>query len=241
MVDNPNHYDFSNWTAVVKICCGDAHFAALCSDGSVPVGDNRFQQCEVSEWKGIADLAAFQNMTFGVTTDGVVFVKGRKDPFYQEETADLLKSLTEPEEFHDTYTPLSRFIYSDSDHGMVIVKYFGSEKSIRIPERIHGSAVTEMRAEAFRGCSAESIEIPKSVETIGTACFLNCSHLTSICLPERLKKTERDLFSYCENLTAIKFPDGLEVVEDGAFAFCTSLKKAILPDSVTSACRHRCF
>lgn len=78
VIHNPMNYDFSGWESVIKVSCGKAHLVGLRSDGTVlAAGDNTDGQCDVSAWRDVADIAAFDNMTVGLSASGEALIKGK--------------------------------------------------------------------------------------------------------------------------------------------------------------------
>ncbi len=89
-----------------------------------------------------------------------------------------------------------------------------------------------------------SIEIPKSVTSIGGAAFYGCSSLTSIEIPEGVTSIGGAAFYECSSLTSITIPDGVtkiasfepeyEVTDkfEGAFENCTSLTSVTIGSCV---------
>ena len=84
---------------------------------------------------------------------------------------------------------------------------------------------------AFSDCTAlTSIEIPASVETIGTAVFWGCSSLATVTFENgsQLKTIgggsySSGAFSDCTALTSIEIPASVETIEAAAFKGCSSL------------------
>lgn len=69
------------WTDIIAIAAGggyddksgNGHTVGLRSDGTVvAIGDNTFNQCEVSEWRNIVAIAAGDFFTVGITAEGQV-------------------------------------------------------------------------------------------------------------------------------------------------------------------------
>ena len=86
---------------------------------------------------------------------------------------------------------------------------------------------------SFAGCtSLETIELPETVETIGTRAFFNCRSLKKISIPEKVQKIEEATFCQCENLEEV---DLGKVTEIGFAAFngCKKIKDVIIPETVT--------
>ena len=67
------------------------------------------------------------------------------------------------------------------------------------------------------------------VTEIGCAAFFERKTLTSVVLPNSIKKIHVMAFCDCHNLTHMKLPDGLEYIGDHAFFHCliymTALRK----------------
>lgn len=92
-----------------------------------------------------------------------------------------------------------------------------------------GSQLKSIGVSAFSGTTPAhpiftEIQIPDSVETIGTNAFHNCQDLESITLPASLKTIESSAFSYCRNLSEIKLPTSLTTIEISVFDGCSSLE-----------------
>ncbi len=72
-------YDVSGWTNVVSIAESRYHAVGLRRDGTVVAcGDNRHGQCEVSDWRDIAQIYGNPNSTalIGLKRDGTLAATG---------------------------------------------------------------------------------------------------------------------------------------------------------------------
>lgn len=92
-----------------------------------------------------------------------------------------------------------------------------------------GSQLKSIGVSAFSGTDPahpifKEIQIPNSVETIGTNAFHNCQDLESITLPASLKTIESSAFSYCLNLSEIRLPASLTTIQSYVFDDCSSLE-----------------
>lgn len=92
-----------------------------------------------------------------------------------------------------------------------------------------GSQLKSIGVSAFSGTNPahprfKEIQIPNSVETIGTNAFQNCQDLESITLPASLKTIESSAFSYCLNLSEIRLPASLKAIQSSVFHRCSALK-----------------
>lgn len=100
-----------------------------------------------------------------------------------------------------------------------------------------GSQLKSIGGSAFSGTDSahprfKEIQIPNSVETIGTNAFHNCQDLESITLPASLKTIESSAFSYCLNLSKIKLPTSLKAIQSYVFDGCSSLETVFYDGSL---------
>ena len=100
-----------------------------------------------------------------------------------------------------------------------------------------GSQLKSIGALAFSGTDQahprfKEIQIPDSVETIGTNAFQNCQDLESITLPASLKTIKSSAFSDCRNLSKIKLPTSLTTIEIFVFDSCSSLETVFYDSSL---------
>ena len=83
---------------------------------------------------------------------------------------------------------------------------------------------------SFDGNTA--VVIPDGVEVIGREAFVagwhTASPITSIVIPDSVKKIEDSAFYYCSNLTEITIPDSVTEIGSGIFYECSLLKKVTL-------------
>ena len=72
-----------------------------------------------------------------------------------------------------------------------------------------------------------------SVTAIGTQAFYDCTGLTSIVIPNRVKTIGTQAFYDCTGLTSIDIPNSVITIGDRAFIGCTGLTSIVIPKSVT--------
>ena len=83
--------------------------------------------------------------------------------------------------------------------------------------------VTKINIGAFKDCTnLSSIELPKSVLTIGDDAFYNCTLLTEFILPEKVSSIGACAFGYCKKLTSIDIPTSLNYLGEDAFYNCSA-------------------
>ena len=72
------------------------------------------------------------------------------------------------------------------------------------------------------------------ITKIGNECFLNCSALKSVIIPETVTEIGQASFKNCTFLNNIEIPQNLITIEQEAFAFCYELEDIIIPKKVQS-------
>ncbi|MBQ3115418.1 MAG: leucine-rich repeat domain-containing protein [Clostridia bacterium] len=118
------------------------------------------------------------------------------------------------------------FIYTLINDGAEykLLKYVGSESSVKIPSTYNGKNVTKI-GDAFNGNKTlTSIEIPSTITAIGYYAFYGCTSLTSIKIPNSVTAIGGQAFFNCASLTSIKIPASVTYVADLAFANCNNLE-----------------
>ena len=76
------------------------------------------------------------------------------------------------------------------------------------------------------------INIESNITKIPESAF-DKSNITSIVLPNTVKKIGSEAFNYCAGLKSIVLPDGLETIEDRAFMLCENLETINIPNTIT--------
>ena len=135
----------------------------------------------------------------------------------------------------DTENPASDFEYKDnSDGGITITKYIGTNTDVIIPEKIDGKAVTVIDTYSFQyNADVLSVKLPDTVTVIEGGAFWRCTSLTTVQLSQNLKSLKNSVFEDCSQLANIALPNSLTFIGYRTFANCTSLKHIRIPKSVT--------
>ena len=107
--------------------------------------------------------------------------------------------------------------------------------AIEIPATIDGRSVTSIGSSAFQNCSSlTSVTIPNNVTSIGSSAFQNCSSLTSITIGNSVTSIGAGAFYECTGLTSVTIPNSVISIGESAFNSCRSLTSINIPNSVTS-------
>ena len=108
-----------------------------------------------------------------------------------------------------------------------------TQGDITVPSTLGGKSVSGIRSWAFNGCSkVNSITVPDTVITIMEYAFKDCAGLTYVSLPPSVS-LGHSCFMGCSNLTEITLPQGTVDLRKWTFSYCSSLRKVVIPDSVT--------
>ena len=89
--------------------------------------------------------------------------------------------------------------------------------------------VTIINVYAFMGCKdITSIKLPNSLKKIYGGAFAKCSNLTSVNIPLHVERIGKGAFRECKKLSSVNLPDNTRI-ENGAFSGCDGIKEIILP------------
>ena len=102
--------------------------------------------------------------------------------------------------------------------------------SVRLPK-----SITTIGSFAFYECTAlRAISIPDNVQNISGKAFYNCTALRLVNLSDNLKFIGRSAFYNCEKLEAVSLPSSLETISDKSFYLCRSITSLVIPKNVKS-------
>lgn len=88
---------------------------------------------------------------------------------------------------------------------------------------------------AFTGFSKlTSIVMPETIKKIGPGVFSKCHSLTRVTIPNSVTSIGSNAFSDCSNLTQVNIPESVKSIEKSTFYGCHSLTNVYIPNSVTS-------
>ncbi|MGM9679891.1 MAG: leucine-rich repeat protein, partial [Eubacteriales bacterium] len=110
-----------------------------------------------------------------------------------------------------------------------------TDTDLVIPEYMGGKyKVTQIAGEAFKNnTSVTSVLLPDTVKRIGNKAFYGCSSLQTIDLSYELTYIGADAFRNCTSLTSIDIPNKVTFVGDHAFNSCESLSEVSLSNGLT--------
>ena len=94
------------------------------------------------------------------------------------------------------------------------------------------SNITKIPKEAFDTSNITSIVLPNTVKKIESRAFNHCAGLKSIVLPEGLETIEYSAFMLCENLETINIPNTITEIKSNAF-YRSGIKTFTFPEKIT--------
>ena len=131
--------------------------------------------------------------------------------------------------------PATDFEYGFSREGGISIRdYIGSDKTVVIPSKIDGQAVTMIAGGAFAGTSIESVVIPDSVKFVVARAFYRCDQLKTVDFGDGIIEIQEEAFYKCTALESIILPKNLETIGEGAFYGCTSATEIYVPKTLTN-------
>ena len=131
--------------------------------------------------------------------------------------------------------PATDFEYGFSREGGISIReYIGSDKTVVIPSKIDGQAVTIIAGGAFVGTSIESLVIPDSVKFVVARAFYGCDQLKTVDFGDGIIEIQEEAFRECTALESIILPKNLETIGEGAFYGCTSATEIYIPKTLTN-------
>lgn len=128
------------------------------------------------------------------------------------------------------------FMYSILEDGTYsLINYAGKKTHVEIPEQVNGHCVTEIGSGAFHSNSyVTTIILPDTIKRIGEGAFGCCTALKTIHLPDSLTSIGESAFFACEALESIDLPSRISFIEKETFALCSELSKVTLPSALHS-------
>ena len=124
-----------------------------------------------------------------------------------------------------------RIHYRETEEGIEIVRCFGADGNIELPEEIKGRPVTRAAAYAFSARKNQEDEEVLVCETDEGRIFRQQEQLLagdiveSVRFPDTMREIGKYIFYGCRNLEELTFSDSLTEIGSGAFTGCRSLNR----------------
>ena len=124
--------------------------------------------------------------------------------------------------------------YRVSGEGIEIVRCFGTDSQVVIPEQIEGKPVIKAAPYAFSARKdKEEIDVQTyDTDQIGQRSaeekLLAGDAVEEVVFPDTMREIGRYIFYGCRNLKKLEFSDNLMQIGSGAFTVCGNLQKLIV-------------
>ena len=102
-----------------------------------------------------------------------------------------------------------------------------SLSSVSLPD-----GLTDIGYDAFWACNFSTIELPKTLKTIGFRAFCECENLKTIEIPEGVTSMGGEVFKFDKSLSSISLPNTLTEIGKACFWGCKALKTITIPPEV---------
>lgn len=107
--------------------------------------------------------------------------------------------------------------------------------SVVSPDNGFEYTVTKLASKCFLNCSKiTEVVIPENVTIVGENAFEGCSALRRVEFPSSVTTLGRYLFRDCKSLTYTNFPSGVTTIPESAFMGCSALPSIVIPNTITS-------
>ena len=128
--------------------------------------------------------------------------------------------------------------YKVTDVDSVVVAPSTYSGSVTIPSSVTAGNTYYVKGiynNAFSNCTnLTSVYIPNGVKKINNSAFNGCTSLTSVYIPNGVTSLGNNVFAGCTSLTSIYIPNSVTSMGTGVFSGCTKLSSATLPNNLTS-------
>lgn len=190
----------------------------------ISIGACAFESCQ-----HLASLTLGDNVT---SIESSAFAGGR----YTSVTIPYNVTSIGPNAFDSPYLEEFKGKFASEDGRCLIIDgILTSFASSGITEYVIPRSVTSIGDRAFYyNCyDLQSVTIPDSVISIGSAAFIGCRSLTSITIPDSVITIGSSAFHGCNSLVNITLGSSLETIGSSAFEAC-NIVDVIIPDNVTT-------
>ncbi|WP_440587037.1 leucine-rich repeat protein [Wujia sp.] len=131
-------------------------------------------------------------------------------------------------------TEEGRFEYvEDTENGgYMIYDYLLNEDAVEIPAEINGKPVTSIDQYSFYQKTMTSVTIPDTVKKIGESAFYECKNLKNVHIPDSVTDLEPYSFGDCYALASFNIPKGITEIPAYAFEWA-NITSLDIPDNIT--------
>lgn len=124
--------------------------------------------------------------------------------------------------------------YTTADGEAEIIKYYGHDTDLVIPNELDGFLVTSIGDKAvYENSVVTTLTLNENLKKIGNNAFYNNKNITAINFNQNLKEIKSYAFAGIDYLKVATLPEGLETIDTKAFSG-TDLEELTIPSTVTT-------
>lgn len=116
----------------------------------------------------------------------------------------------------------------------IAISFDGRSNKAVIPTVVNNYPVTELRGVFKNHRNLTSVTMPEGLKKIGSEAFYSCKSLINIKIPSSVTYIGEKAFYRCSNLNKIFISGKIKIIERQAFYYCSALTNLPNLDSVTS-------
>lgn len=131
---------------------------------------------------------------------------------------------------------LSDWDFEENGDGTITLKGISVQPvgAITIPSEIAGMPVTSLGEKMLlQQTSVTSVSIPNTVKKIGRGAFSGCKYMKAVSIPTSVVEIGDSAFSGCSALESVTLPEQLQVLGSWTLSGCSSLKSVTIPPLIT--------
>ena len=125
-----------------------------------------------------------------------------------------------------------QYVEDTENGGYMIYDYLLNEDAVEIPAEIKGKPVTSIDQYSFYQKAMTSVTIPDSIKKIGYMAFYECKQLKSVHIPDSVTDLEPYSFGNCYALASFNIPKGITEIPAYAFEWA-NITSLDIPDNIT--------
>ena len=127
---------------------------------------------------------------------------------YEKRLQALEGAAVEVSEQVSPETPTAVWFYEETASGAVVTGVRGADRVLEVPATLGGLAVVAIGDNAFENASLSSVVLPDGVKKIGWFAFSGCHELQSVRLPASIETIEYGAFENCPKSLLFLCPEG---------------------------------
>ena len=124
------------------------------------------------------------------------------------------------------------YVEDTENGGYMIYDYLLNEDAVEIPAEINGKPVTSIDQYSFYQKTMTSVTIPDTVKKVGESAFYECKNLKNVHIPDSVTDLEPYSFGDCYALASFNIPKGITEIPAYAFEWA-NITSLDIPDNIT--------